>query len=100
MLMMSSDASFVAFLFFEYSITLDRELCYLRDHKRTWAKMIFVLNRYMSLVKAFATLLSAVLPVSTFVSTPSPFKRAVFANRIQRYLLETYFRHPLTLLLS
>ncbi|KAM5532020.1 hypothetical protein V8D89_014271 [Ganoderma adspersum] len=56
-----------AFLFFEYLITFNREFRYIRDHKRTWAKTMFILNRYMSLLQAAATLFSAVLPVSFFV---------------------------------
>ncbi|KAI1795801.1 hypothetical protein LXA43DRAFT_1163716 [Ganoderma leucocontextum] len=68
----------LALLFFEYLITFNRELCYVRDHKRTWAKAMFILNRYISLFQAFVTLFSAMLPVSPFVLS---FPSCVFLGR-------------------
>ncbi|PIL24063.1 hypothetical protein GSI_13814 [Ganoderma sinense ZZ0214-1] len=69
-----------AFLLFEYLITFDRELLYIRDHKRTWAKAMFILNRYLSLLQAATTLFSAVLPVSLFVRISSLRKHIMYTK--------------------
>ena len=82
-----ADIPFTASLFFEYLITFDRELSYIRDHKRTWAKAMFILNRYLSLLQSVATLFSAIFPVTSFVCMPSSFTRIVCTNIIiQRYV--------------
>ncbi|EJF65592.1 hypothetical protein DICSQDRAFT_144217 [Dichomitus squalens LYAD-421 SS1] len=56
----------IALLSFDYLITFDREICYLSGHKRSWVMVVFLLNRYISLFQSLVTLLSTLLPVTTF----------------------------------
>ena len=40
----------IALLVFEHLTTLDREIDFLWDHKFSWAKVIFLINRYIGLL--------------------------------------------------
>ncbi|TBU29278.1 hypothetical protein BD311DRAFT_756864 [Dichomitus squalens] len=64
-----------ALLLFEYVTTFDREIRYLSDGKRTWAKAVFILNRYISLLQSTATLFCA-------LSSPSLYRSCVILPRI------------------
>ncbi|RDX56695.1 hypothetical protein OH76DRAFT_1337098, partial [Lentinus brumalis] len=58
----------IAVLFYEYMITFDREVHYAWGRRLTWARAMFFLNRYLSLLQYFATFASTILPPSYFVS--------------------------------
>ncbi|TBU41896.1 hypothetical protein BD309DRAFT_228075 [Dichomitus squalens] len=60
-----------ALLLFEYVTTFDREIRYLSDGKRTWAKAVFILNRYISLLQSTATLFCALSSPSFIVVASS-----------------------------
>ncbi|RPD66215.1 hypothetical protein L227DRAFT_606340 [Lentinus tigrinus ALCF2SS1-6] len=59
-------ASTFALLFFEYMITFNREVHYAWGRRLTWARAMFFLNRYFSLLQYFATFASTILPPSYF----------------------------------
>ncbi|KAI0709274.1 hypothetical protein C8Q76DRAFT_799296 [Earliella scabrosa] len=60
-------------LFFEYCITLDREVRYAWCRQLTWPRAIFFLNRYISLLHSVFGMASAFLPVSFFRQVPCIF---------------------------
>ena len=66
-----------AILFFEYCITLDREVRYAWCRQLTWPRAIFFLNRYISLLHSVFGMASAFLPVSFFVSLSTPHTAAL-----------------------
>ncbi|KAI0721019.1 hypothetical protein C8T65DRAFT_735511 [Cerioporus squamosus] len=59
-------ASTFALLFYEYMITFDLEVQYAWGRRLTWARAMFFLNRYLSLLQYFATFASTILPPSYF----------------------------------
>ena len=67
----------VAWLLFEYCITLDREVHYAWCRQLTWPRAIFFLNRYISLLHSVFGMASAFLPVSFFVSLLTPHTTAL-----------------------
>ena len=55
-------------LVFEYLVTFDREVHFAWGRKPSWARIIFLLNRYLSIIEYFFVL-GPLLPTDgTFVS--------------------------------
>ncbi|PIL24138.1 hypothetical protein GSI_13890 [Ganoderma sinense ZZ0214-1] len=64
-----SAVSAAALIVFEYIITLDREIDFLRGRKFSWAKCIFLLNRYGSIVNYLAIMVMALPTTDLMVNT-------------------------------
>ena len=62
---------YIAVLLFEYLITLDREVHFAWGHQLSWARTLFLLNRYLSILE-YLFVLGPILPTTNdFVSTSS-----------------------------
>ena len=60
----------VVVIVFEHAITFDREVHFAWGRKPSWARCIFLLNRYLSIME-YLVVLGPLLPtVNTFVSVP------------------------------
>ncbi|KAM5533257.1 hypothetical protein V8D89_013034 [Ganoderma adspersum] len=64
-----SVVSAAALIVFEYITTLDREIDFLRGRKFSWAKCIFLLNRYGSILSCLAVMVMALPTTDLMLSS-------------------------------
>ncbi|KAI1795802.1 hypothetical protein LXA43DRAFT_880959, partial [Ganoderma leucocontextum] len=79
-----TDLAVFVVLVFEYLVTFDREVHFAWGRKPSWAKTIFLLNRYLSIVEYFVVLGPLLPTISTFVSNFAAIRARCILTQLHR----------------